>query len=407
MLAVPVSLAVAWWVWTKRRAAIMWRCHCTRIRKGWAQTATAAGLCRQGAIPRITRIDRSAAGTHVALDFGATGLHRKEAVEAAPRLAAIWRASAVEVILGGTPGTCILAVRTTDLLSWDNGAGPEWPWRNRRATRSGARPRADRVPVGLDQEAQPVRLDLGLSLLVAGASGSGKSSLCQLVIAGLALGGHTLYLVDPNRTEARAWVPVAERSVLGLGDDLTQLADLVEEVVEVLDDRTAQLEELGLRKAPDSWPRVVVFIDELAAISAAAIAGGKTAQANYQRFSVGISRILREGRKVCTVVVAATQKADQASVGPFRDLFPLRFAGSLPTAQSSDMALGDGYREQGFDASALDPARKGIGYLASDGAPAPQLMRSFCLTDGDIADIAARCAQARTATIEVAPWVTP
>jgi len=389
VLVVGVVVLLRW-----RLAAMRWRFLTWRAARGLAANAGAMGLERGGRAPRLVKMTRTVAGARALLDLRATGITMKELTDAAPRIASVWSVEAVEVEPhAARPGMASLRVVMTDVLAWDAGAGPAWPWLEREAATA---PSDDPIPVGLDRDGEIVAADPSLSILLAGASGSGKSVLLQNLLAGLALGGHHLYIADPARVEAATWTAVAEdEPALGIDDDLGNVVRLAEKVVGIMDSRLAEMDARGMRKAPADWPRVVLVVDELAALTAAAAAGGKPAKEGLARVQALCSRILREGRKTRVIMIGAVQKADQASVGPFRDNFGFRSCGYVPTKSGSDMALGDGAADVGADASTLDPRMKGMSWLITDDYPGPRLMRSFFIADADLDAVATRVAIAR------------
>jgi S-DNA-T family DNA segregation ATPase FtsK/SpoIIIE len=101
------------------------------------------------------------------------------------------------------------------------------------------------------------------------------------------------------------------------------------------------------------------------------------------------------------IVLAATQKPS-ADVVPssLRDLFGFRLALRCTTPQASDTILGQGWATQGYSAATIGPADRGVGLLlADDGLPVR--LRTFYLSDADIATLAARAVELRRSRMEV------
>jgi S-DNA-T family DNA segregation ATPase FtsK/SpoIIIE len=101
------------------------------------------------------------------------------------------------------------------------------------------------------------------------------------------------------------------------------------------------------------------------------------------------------GRAAGIVVVAATQKP-AADIVPtsIRDLFGCRLAFRCSTRDASDTVLGAGWATEGYSASEIDPAQRGVGYLLAEGT-LPLRMRCFILEDAPLFDVAARAERLR------------
>jgi S-DNA-T family DNA segregation ATPase FtsK/SpoIIIE len=96
------------------------------------------------------------------------------------------------------------------------------------------------------------------------------------------------------------------------------------------------------------------------------------------------------------IVLAATQKPSSDVVPTsVRDLFGFRWALRCATREASDTVLGSGWASEGFSASDIDPACRGVGYLLHEGG-LPVRMRAAYLDDSALAALAARAALART-----------
>lgn len=131
----------------------------------------------------------------------------------------------------------------------------------------------------------------------------------------------------------------------------------------------------------------MLVIDELAYYSATA--GDKRQR---DTFSTLLRDLVARGRAAGVIVVAATQRPS-ADIIPtsLRDLFGYRLAFRCTTESSSDIVLGHGWHARGYDASQIDPATPGVGWLLAEGG-IPRRIRCAWLTDGEIGDIARRAA---------------
>ena len=97
--------------------------------------------------------------------------------------------------------------------------------------------------------------------------------------------------------------------------------------------------------------------------------------------------------------MAATQKpASDVVPTALRDLFGFRWALRCSTPQASDTILGQGWATQGFSASSIDAADRGVGFLLHEGL-IPVRLRAYYLSDDDLAAIASRAQDLRARKI--------
>lgn len=255
----------------------------------------------------------------------------------------------------------------------------------------------DPVPLGVDEDDQPVGLSLvGRHLLVGGQTGGGKSVTLSAICAWAVCDPEVrLYLLDAKRLELAVWKGSADAFI---GPDLNDATALLQEIRRELDRRTDELEArseregIPIRKITRDLglPLHVIIIDELAEYTDR---GKESAE-----FSSTLRSLVSLGRAVGIVVVAATQKP-QASVVPseLRDLFPCRFALRCGTPQMSETILGQGWASRGADASRL-PEQPGLGFLLADEAT-PRRVQTYYLSDDDLATLARRAGERRTSAL--------
>jgi S-DNA-T family DNA segregation ATPase FtsK/SpoIIIE len=264
------------------------------------------------------------------------------------------------------------------------------PFRRRRRAPEPC-PRAsiyDPIRLGIDETAATVELTLIYrNILLAGEPGSGKSGGLNNITAHGALAPDCrLWLMDGKRVELGLWRRAAERFV---GPDLTEAIDALGELQAEMDRRYDQLDDAGLRKITidDGHDAIMLVIDELAYYSATA--GDKRQR---DTFSTLLRDLVARGRAAGVIVVAATQRPS-ADIIPtsLRDLFGYRLAFRCTTESSSDIVLGHGWHARGYDASQIDPATPGVGWLLAEGG-IPRRIRCAWLTDAEIGDIARRAA---------------
>ncbi len=260
---------------------------------------------------------------------------------------------------------------------------------NRRQRRS-RRPRASRsiydpIPFGIDENGEMVAVTLMYrNLLSGGEPGSGKSSLCNTIIAHAALSSDCrLWLFDGKLVELAAWRHCAERSV---GVSVEEANDVLRELQAEMNVRYEQLLASRRRKVEqgDPWPLEVVVCDELA----------HYLSCPDRRLRAEFSELMRDlvarGRAAGVIVLAATQKPSHDVIPTsLRDLFGFRWALRCSTPQASDTILGQGWASQGFSAATIDAAARGVGFLLHEGG-VPVRLRSYLLSDGDIDALAER-----------------
>jgi S-DNA-T family DNA segregation ATPase FtsK/SpoIIIE len=241
----------------------------------------------------------------------------------------------------------------------------------------------DPIRLGIDEDGTTVEITLlDKTLLVGGEPGSGKSGALNIVTAHAALATDCrLWLMDGKRVELGPWRPAADRFI---GSDLADAIAALEELRTFMDERYDRLDDAhrrGIRRG-DGNDALVLVIDELAYYSATT--GDKRQR---EQFSILLRDLVARGRAAGIIVVAATQRPSHDIIPTsLRDLFGYRLAFRCTTETSSDIILGHGWHTRGYDASQIDPAMRGVGWLLAEGG-VPRRMRCTWLTDDDIADI--------------------
>lgn len=258
-----------------------------------------------------------------------------------------------------------------------------WPQRN--AARLSFR---EPIIVGVNEDGEWVTVTmLWRNILIAGEPGAGKSSLMQTFVATAALDPYVkLYLLDGGLVDLAPWKDCAETFI---GPDRQRANGLLRQLIKEMERRYVWLQQRGLKKIEPSvqMPVMVVGIDELAYYT---VGVSKEEKDTANEFNGLAADLVRRGRKVGVCVIAATQRPS-ASVIPteLRNLFGFRAAMRVNMRVDSDIALGTGWARQGYDASTIDAANIGEGFLRHEGAT-PVRMRSCYLDEADVEAIAAR-----------------
>ncbi|HEY1714068.1 MAG TPA: FtsK/SpoIIIE domain-containing protein [Solirubrobacteraceae bacterium] len=252
----------------------------------------------------------------------------------------------------------------------------------------------DPVRLGTFEDGAPALLRLvpeagrGISLLIAGKPGSGKSGLLNVLVA--AWGACTdlvLAGVDCQGTELRGWADVFEPSLLAL-DAGQEAKQVLARLLAVMAARQGVLRERGLRywtPTPEE-PEVVLVIDELADLDEDDLAD--------------LDQIVRKGRKCGLHAVVATQRPTNKALSSWGGELKAKLGGSIclqvATPAEVNLVLGGGAAGGGWRADQI-LHRPGEFLIATDD-PEHQTVRrarALLVTDSDVTAWAARCAPNR------------
>ncbi|MEC4613178.1 FtsK/SpoIIIE domain-containing protein [Tsukamurella tyrosinosolvens] len=254
------------------------------------------------------------------------------------------------------------------------GGAPRQAGVGRRGTEMGP------ITVGKNDSDGPWRLPIiGNHLLIGGVTGAGKGSVLWSIIGGLAPRIHTghvrLLVADPKGGME-----------LGPGQQLFHrfayrpeaIASMLADAVEIMTGRAERLRGVTRTHTPTvGEPQLVVIIDELAALTAFADRKLKT----EIEHSLGL--LLSQGRAVGVSVVAAVQDPSKEIV-PLRQFFPLRLGLRMAEPTQTTMILGPGAVEAGARCHQLPAHMPGVGFIATDNASSPALVRAFHYQDEHI-----------------------
>ena len=260
------------------------------------------------------------------------------------------------------------------------------------------------VPVGRSEDGDPWCIRLaGTHLLLAGATGSGKSSVLWSLLRALSVGVRDrlveVWAVDPKGgMELRPGRHLFRRFEDSSPEDMCAL---LEDLVEVKDQRARELASTGDRvhKARHGSRHIVVLLDELATLTAFAD------RSITRRIDLALGLLLTQGRACGITVVAAVQDPGKDIVG-WRDLFPTRIALRLDNPIQVAMVLGDGAREMGAKADEISELTPGVAYVRVEGTRAIRRVRAAYLDDTEITALTRGVqapAQQRDADTTVAP----
>ena len=241
------------------------------------------------------------------------------------------------------------------------------------------------VPIGSHEGGTPWRLGIqGTHVLLAGATGSGKSSVLWSLLHGLsgriATGSVQVWAVDPKGGMELG----PGRALFTRFEDTEpeRMCQLVEELVRVKDERAQHLAGDGkrLHHASRADPHILLIVDELATLTAFA------ERKIMARFDQALGLLLTQGRACGISVISAVQDPGKDVVG-WRDLFPTRIAMRLDNPIQVDMVLGDGARDRGARADQISELTPGVAYIRTLGTRELKRVRSAYLSDDHIDDL--------------------
>jgi len=242
------------------------------------------------------------------------------------------------------------------------------------------------LPVAKREDGQTYHLRLfGTQVLVVGATGAGKGSVLAAILralaAGIASGVVRVWAFDPKGGMELA--PARRLFARFACDDFEQMADLLDEAVRVMRDRTQRLRGRTRQHVPTvDDPLYVLVIDELAALTAY-LSDRKL----KDRIKAALGVLLTQGRAVGVHVVAALQDP-RKEVLPFRDLFPTRIGLRLSEEPQVDLVLGEGMRDRGALCDRIPQTTPGTAYVVLEGDPTPMRVRFPYMDDNAIRDMA-------------------
>jgi FtsK/SpoIIIE family len=382
------TLAIGLVIWRLAHRASFHRClwwpvlgwwRRLRYRRIWPDAVTTAGLAvwsthRGVIIPALTSVRTTGTVDRLTVTM-VTGQLADDYAAVGARLAEALSAHSFRITRGHRYGQVAITLMRTDPLTAVLGpmAIP-------------AVPDFTALPIGIAEDGRSYRLRLaGTQVLVAGATGAGKSSVVWSILralaGGIASGLVQVWAVDPKGgMELAAGANLFTRFAY---TDPAGIADLLDQALTLARTRAARLRGTTRLLSPSlADPLVVVLVDELAALTAYL-----TDRTTRERIKTSLGLLLTQGRAVGVHVIAALQDA-RKEVLPFRNLFPTRIGLRVAEASEVDLVLGDGARDRGALCDRIPHTQPGIGYVVLDGDPTPARVRFSYLTDTDISQLA-------------------
>lgn len=387
-----VVLLCLWWC--RRRSSLQvllgwlrWRRRKLWVRRHWPRIAHAAGLTirplrRNGAVgphepPAIGRMLRAVHGFEVEVGPLA-GQDVDQWERAAAGLATGLRVHRVKVEWA-YPGRCSLIALDRDPLALEPGTtGRGWDGLGEMNNELVAP-----VRCGLDEMGADWRVPVNAPhVLVAGITGSGKSTTLRVLLAGLATQPVALVLIDPKQVELAAF---AERAWV--------VATEPEQWVQVLRSLCAEMEARYRQMADDGVihiagttirPPVVVVVEELANLL------GARREPHEKESARLLIRLAQKARAAGIYLVLATQRPDAETIpAQLRSNINYWVCHRVRTPTESDVVFGPGLASHGLDASTIPSARPGIAFVADERGQ-HRRVRTDLISDGEARAIAHR-----------------
>lgn len=226
----------------------------------------------------------------------------------------------------------------------------------------------------------PLPGDGGRHVLLAGATGAGKSNVLGVILAQMcSVPDAALLLADPKRVEFGAFRDRATAVAMGV----QETGKLLDRAYGVMMSRYERMESTGDKVWPGGWCWFVC--DELAAVTAPndADEDALPGQRNDRTRRVGkLTDILGMGRAAKVGALLATQRPSTKVIpGDIRDNCRVRIALGMESDDGAKMVLGDAYKQ--CPAHLIPESLPGVGWARVDRAG--RLFRAWQITDDQIA----------------------
>ncbi len=260
----------------------------------------------------------------------------------------------------------------------------------------------DPLFLGIDEFGAPVYVELIYrNVLAAGEPGGGKSGLLNTIAAHAALSENTrLVLFDGKLVELGMWEDVSDEFV---GPDIDHALTTLRRLQQVMNNRYAWLRAHNRRKIAraDRMSVIVAMVDEIAYYSATI-----GTEQQQKEFAALLRDLVARGRAAGVIVIAATQRPSFDIIPTsLRDIFGYRCAFRCTTSNSSNIILGQGWAEQGYNANDIKPENQGEALLLAEGG-IPRRIKVAYLSDAQIQSIADYAAWIRRPSAMTTPAAT-
>lgn len=223
---------------------------------------------------------------------------------------------------------------------------------------------------------------VGKHTLILGASGSGKGSVIWSMFEGISgeIAAGTVRVFGIDLKGGVEFSP-ALHTLSGLAVDFASAVEMLEDVVQLVEDRLTVMRENRSRKHVRTVkdPATVLFIDEFASLTY--LAPDSKSKARVQ---AALQRILSTGRAAAISVIAAAQDPRKEALGAARDLFQTQIAMRFRTKDDAILALGSAAWEAGARCEQIPTSEPGRAYVIDTETGQVVGTRAFWVSDEQV-----------------------
>lgn len=355
-----------------------------RIQRRWPLVAYQVGLTGKGdagAVPTLRQWRIHDTGVETVMVTGDIARHARDVSKVGENLAA-----------GMFADRCIIRVLSSSaaVVRWDWGAHLGSTYRLPDVPKPTG---PNLISWGILEDGGPAETVANLSVLVGGASGSGKSSFAWAWLAGYIASGIPIRVrvLDPGRVEFDALRKQLEKHGKhgeGLAyeyittTDPKQLDRLWRDLDYALEARLDDVSKRGIREHVPTLdePLDILLIDEL-------LPYAKDLRADGTGHVIG--KIAFLGRKAGYLVCALTQVGQVDTLGRARDVFPQRICFRTLNPDATGAILGGYPESEGAVCSHININDRGVCYLTPPGQSGYSAARAAYVPDNETRTIAA------------------
>lgn len=320
------------------------------LRKRWAKAVVAAGLSeskgdRKVLVPKLSNVtisDPSGYQISAEVDMSTVGGTSRELQSKIETVTAVIGAYQIRVEKV-TPALSKITVYFKR-LKYGNGNHEELD--------------LEQFPILLDPTDDAPQINLTTSILVGGASESGKSNLTWYILNKLNEYGipYRVWVIDPAGGVELADLensPLTRQYV----DRVKDIPQIIAKFRESMDKRLSRMKREGKRRhfPTQLEPVEILIIDELL-LCKSQLQGGDAASP--------LGEVLASGRKALHIVLASSQLGQKDVIGQIRDLFPQRICLRTRNQETTDAVLGSGATQDGANCHRI--TQRGEGYVWTD-----------------------------------------
>lgn len=241
---------------------------------------------------------------------------------------------------------------------------------------------AGRIAYGVRQDGSVASISMGLSVLIGGLTGKGKSTIVWGMLSDLIRQGVwiDLYVSDTKGTEFAIFEEMVSKDrrygnirVREYANTVAETEAMIGRAAKAMQCRKDEMRAAGKRMVEPSAenPLVIVLIDEMLPL-AKMLAKGHDSP---------LAIIASQGRALSYVIWGLCQVGQLDVLGRIRDLIPQRICFATPNDPTTDAILGQHASSNGAKCSDLD--EPGLGYSYSEGDKTPRVFKSARVTDAE------------------------